>query len=93
MSYQRYSSLEQHLQCGKHKRSLEHETLLDRAMLRYAENLDQGGANIEELSDATYQTEEQYCNVEISPVHKGWCLKKDSKKGEYDSIQVKRVTS
>ena len=24
-------------------------------MLRYAENLDQGGANIEELSDATYQ--------------------------------------
>ena len=35
MTYQRYSSLEQHIQCGKHKRALEQETLLDRAMLKY----------------------------------------------------------
>lgn len=68
--------MEQHLQCNKDKCSLEHETLLDRAMLKYAENLDQGGANIEELSDAAYQTDEQYCDVKVSPLHKGWCLKK-----------------
>ena len=40
MSYQRHSSLEQHLQCGKHKRVLEQETLLDRAMLSYAAELE-----------------------------------------------------
>ena len=32
MSYQWHSSLEQHLQCGKYKRVLEQEALLDRAM-------------------------------------------------------------
>ena len=74
MSYQRYSSLEQHLQCGKHKLSLEHETLLDLAMFMYAENLDQGGGKIEELSDTVYQSKEQHRDVEVPPLQKGWCL-------------------
>ena len=39
VTYQRYSSLEQQIQYGKHKRALEQETLLDRAMLRYAYEL------------------------------------------------------
>lgn len=45
MSFQRYSSLEQHIQCGKHKRALEHETLLDRAMLTYTFALEKPGVS------------------------------------------------
>ena len=49
MTYQRYSSLEQHIQCGKHKRALEQETLLDRTMLKYAYELEKGGSKVVEL--------------------------------------------
>ena len=38
--YQRFSSLQRHLDCGKHKRELEKETLFDRAATGYAERLD-----------------------------------------------------
>ena len=37
--YQRFSSLQHHLDLGKHECALEHETLLDRAALGYAERL------------------------------------------------------
>ena len=37
--YQRFSSLQHHLDLGKHKCALEHETLRDRAALGYAERL------------------------------------------------------
>ena len=67
MSYQRHSSLEQHLQCGKHKRVLEQETLLDRAMLSYAAELERGGSKISELPDVTYQSKEESPEVQVSP--------------------------
>ena len=37
--YQRYSSLQQHLDCGKHHRVIENESLLDRAIAGYSERL------------------------------------------------------
>ena len=51
MSYRRHSSLKEHLQCGKHKCVLEQETLLDRAILSYAAELEGGGLKISELPE------------------------------------------
>ena len=48
-SYQRYSSLLNHIECGLHKRSLECETLYDRAIMGYASRLEQGATAIPEL--------------------------------------------
>ena len=41
-TFKRHSSLVKHLDCGKHKRALEHETLYDKAMTEYATNLECG---------------------------------------------------
>ncbi|KAL9964988.1 hypothetical protein ACROYT_G028708 [Oculina patagonica] len=38
--YQRFSSLQQHLDCGKHHRAIENESLLDRAITGYSERLE-----------------------------------------------------
>lgn len=48
-SYQRYSSLLNHIECGLHKFSLECETLYDRAIMGYASRLEQGATAIPEL--------------------------------------------
>ncbi len=40
MTFMRHSSLEQHLDCGKHKFALERETIFDKATLGYAEKLE-----------------------------------------------------
>lgn len=43
-TFMQHSSLVKHLDCGKHKRALEHETLYDKAMLEYATKLDCGAS-------------------------------------------------
>ena len=48
-SYQRYSSLLNHIERGLHKRSLECETLYDRAIMGYTSRLEQGATAIPEL--------------------------------------------
>ena len=45
-TFQRFSSLHKHLDGGSHKYALERESLLDKAMLRYAENLESGASSI-----------------------------------------------
>ena len=46
LSFMRHSSLVKHLDCGKHKRKLEHETLYDKAIIEYATKLDYGASKI-----------------------------------------------
>lgn len=75
MTYQRHSSLEHHLQCGKHRRVLEQETLLDRAMLRYAYELEKGGSKVEELGDVACLSKDSSCDVQNPPLSIGWALK------------------
>ena len=75
MTYQRYSSLEQHIQCGKHKRALEQETLLDRAMLKYAYELEKGRSKVEELCDVACSRKETDLQVPNRPLPMGWALK------------------
>ena len=43
---QSFSASQHHLDCGRHERALEHETLLDRAVYGYAQRLQEqsGGA-------------------------------------------------
>ena len=41
-TFKPHSSLVKHLDCGKHKRALEHETLYDKAMIEHAINLERG---------------------------------------------------
>ena len=77
-TYQKYSSLEQHIQCGKHKRALENETLLDRAMLRYGYELEKGGSKVAELCDVECWRKESSCNVQIPSLTMGWALKSSS---------------
>ena len=88
MTYQRYSSLEQHIQCGKHKRALEQETLLDRAMLKYAYELEKGGSKVEELCDAACSRKETDCQVPTLPLPMEWALKSSfTRKTRFNSTQ------
>jgi len=48
-SYQRHSSLQKHPEYGEHKRALEYETLLDRAVLGYASKLEEGASMVSEI--------------------------------------------
>ncbi|KAK3715340.1 hypothetical protein QZH41_001341 [Actinostola sp. cb2023] len=51
-SFQRYSSLQNHLDCGIHKYVLERETLFDKAIIAYAAKLEQGAiADVPEISE------------------------------------------
>ena len=69
-SYQRHWSLQKHLECGKHKRALEYETLYDRAMLGYASRLEQGASAVPELRDS------ELTSSSFSPsLQMGWALK------------------
>jgi hypothetical protein len=69
-SYQRYSSLQKHLDCGKHKRALESETLFDRAILGYASKLEQGNSAVPEIHET------ELCKSSSEPsLPMGWALK------------------
>ena len=67
-SFQRFSSLQKHLDFGKHQYALEKETFLDRAMQKYAENLESGKASIEEIQDSASQPT---CSSDIPPLLMG----------------------
>ena len=88
MTYQRYSSLEQHIQCGTHKRALEQETLLDRAMLKYAYELEKGGSKVEELCDVACSRKDTDSQVPNRPLPMGWALKSPfTRKTRFNSTQ------
>ena len=69
-TFQRFSSLHKHLDERSHKYALERESLLDKAMLRYAENLESGASSIEENVEAIISEE-----YEVSFAKVGWALK------------------
>ena len=50
-SYQRHSSIQKHLEYGEHKRALEYEMLLDRAVLGYAPRLEDGASMVPEIQE------------------------------------------
>ena len=52
-TFRRHSSLVKHLDCGTHKRTLEHETLYDKAMIEYATKLDCGASKTPTVIEAS----------------------------------------
>ena len=50
-SYQRFSSLQNHLDCGKHVRSLEQESIIDKAVRGYAARLEGQFAGVPQFGD------------------------------------------
>lgn len=84
-SYQRYSSLQHHLDSGRHKYALERMSLLDRAMLQYAENLESGASVVEKSKD----TGRNNSNV-VKQVEMGWALKQSvSNRRRFNESQKK----
>ncbi|XP_035678162.1 uncharacterized protein LOC118416978 [Branchiostoma floridae] len=73
-SYQRFSSLQKHLDIGPHVRMIERETLMDEAILGYAEKVDAGISSVPQLihsEDETAVTHE----AALAALPMGWALK------------------
>ena len=52
-SYQRFSALQKHLDCGQHVRALESETMLDKAVRGYAARLEGQFASVPKFGEDT----------------------------------------
>ncbi len=85
-TFLRHSSLQKHLDSEKHSRVLERETLLDKAVLSYAEALEGQAVSILEIG-ATEEKEMSSvvdCAVDLAM---GWALKSLSKKARFSKKQ------
>ena len=69
--YQRFSSLQHYLDLGKHERALEHATLLDRAVLGYADRLQELSSGIPQIQQVSKRLNPS--NLLCLPM--GWALK------------------
>ena len=76
-SFQRFSSLQHHLDVGKHKYALEKETLFDKAMMSYATKLEQGIASVDNPVEDS-ETLQALDSPPLLPM--GWALKSASTK-------------
>ena len=70
-SYQRFAALQHHLDCGKHERKLERETLLDKAVHGYAARLEKQTASVPKLQQCAESRRAP--NRSLLPM--GWALK------------------
>lgn len=87
--YQRFSSLQRHLDCGNHKRELEKETLFDRAAVGYAERLDKqsGCVPILQASQNANSPREHVLSM-------GWALKSaQTKRTRFNEKQKNYMTT
>lgn len=71
-SFQRFSSLEHHLDVGRHKYALERLTPLDRAMMSYASKLGQGVATVDNPVEGSGTAKVSDSRSSLSM---GWALK------------------
>ena len=74
-SFQRFSSLQNHLDVGRHNYALENETLFDKAMMSYATKLEQGIASVQNPVEHIETPQAlDFC----SALPMGWALKSAS---------------
>ena len=85
-TFLRHSSLQRHLDCEKHSRVLERETLLDKAVLSYAEALEGQAVSIPEVgaTEGKEMTPVVDCAADLAM---GWALKSSSKKARFSKKQ------
>ena len=74
-SYQRFFSLQNHLDCGKHVRSLEQESMIDKAVRRYAARLEGQFAGVPQFGDRARAVREAQSTTQKTTVSMGWALK------------------
>ena len=67
----RYSSMVRHVDCGKHKYELEHETLFDKAAKEYADQLNGQGSTCAPVVSGNQTRSDSQC----SRLAMGWALK------------------
>ena len=73
-SYQRFSSLQNHLDCGRHVCSLEQEAMIDKAVRGYAARLEGQFAGAPQFGDQACAGREAQ-STHQSPLTMGWALK------------------
>lgn len=78
-SYQRYNSLQKHIDYGEHERALECETLFDRAILGCASRLEHGASMVPEMQETEHLRVPSSLTGPSLPM--GWALK-DSRAGK-----------
>ena len=88
-TFLRHSSMQRHLDCGRHKRELERNTLLDKAALTYAEALEGQTAGVPQLETCTMHISAH----NDSNMKMGWALKTSGSKVRFTSTQVSYLTS
>ena len=88
-TFLRHSSLQRHLDCGKHLRVLERETLLDRAAIAYSESLEGQTAGIPHLSSASKQAG-PHCSSTLSM---GWALKSGASRVRFTATQKRYLAT
>ena len=76
--YQRFSSLQRHLDCGRHHLAIENESLFDRAIVGYSERLDVQSGSVSNIPTEVSKVQ----SVENPLLPMGWALR---------SSQVKRT--
>ena len=74
-SYQRLSSLQNHLDCGKHVRSLEQESMIDKAVRGCAARLEGRFAGVPQFGDRARAGREAQSTTQKTTVSMGWALK------------------
>ena len=89
-TFPRHSSLQRHLDCGKHQRTLEHETL-DRAAVVYAERLEGQPSSVPETIANTRPEDPISASEKLSM---GWALKASStRRSRFTSGQKTYLTN
>ena len=88
-TFLRHSSLQSHLDFGKHLRVLERETLLDRAIVAYSESLQGQTAEIPHLNTASKQAT-PHCST---PLPMGWALKSGAPQVRFTPSQKSYLTT
>lgn len=87
-TFLRHSSMMQHLDCGKHQRALEHETLFDKAALDYAEQLEGQATLVPVVSTVSTRASHTYRQA------MGWALKSSgSRRTRFTSTQKSYLTA
>ena len=71
-SYQRFSALQRHLDCGKHVRALESETMLDKAVRGYASRLDGRFTSVPQFGENAISAD---APARQSGLQMGWALR------------------
>ena len=92
-SYQRFSSLQNHLDFGKHVRSLEKESMLDKAVHGYAARLEGQFAGVPQFGDRARADREAQSTTQKTTVSMSWAWSSQGGKTRFSDKQRDYLTS